>query len=73
MKIQFLYMDEIKQLLGQTRIGVIFMVLGGLMLIVPLMITITENFIRMFIPMVGLLFLLFGFPIILSSKKDIET
>jgi hypothetical protein len=66
-------MDEIKQLLGQTRIGVIFMVLGGLMLIVPLMITITENFIRMFIPMVGLLFLLFGFPIILSSKKDIET
>jgi hypothetical protein len=73
MKIQFLYMDEIKQLLGQTRIGVIFMVLGGLMLIVPLMINITENFIRMFIPMVGLLFLLFGFPIILSSKKDIET
>ena len=73
MKIQFLYMDEIKQLLGQTRIGVIFMVLGGLMLIVPLMITITENFFRMFIPMVGLLFLLFGFPIILSSKKDIET
>jgi hypothetical protein len=51
------------------------MVLGALMLVVPLIITITESFIRMFVPMIGLLFLLFGFPIILSSKKDknIET
>jgi hypothetical protein len=51
------------------------MVLGALMLVVPLIITITESLIRMFVPMIGLLFLLFGFPIILSSKKDknIET
>ncbi len=51
------------------------MVLGALMLIVPLMITITESSIRMLIPIVGLLLLLFGFPIILSGKKDknIET
>ena len=45
------------------------MVLGALMLIVPLMITITENCIRMFVPMVGLILLLFGFPMILSSRK----
>jgi hypothetical protein len=49
------------------------MVLGGLMLIVPLMIIITESSIRMFVPMVGLLLLLFGFPIILSRKKDKNT
>jgi hypothetical protein len=61
--------------LEQTRIGIIFMVLGAIMLVVPLMITITESSIRMFVPMIGLLLLLFGFPIILSSKKDknIET
>ncbi len=59
----------------QTRIGIIFMVLGALILVVPLMITITESSLRMFVPMVGLLLLLFGFPIILSSMKDknIET
>ncbi|HYJ01873.1 MAG TPA: hypothetical protein VEW92_06640 [Nitrososphaeraceae archaeon] len=59
----------------QRRIGIIFMVLGALILVVPLMITITESSLRMFIPMVGLLLLLFGFPIILSSMKDknIET
>jgi hypothetical protein len=51
------------------------MILGAIMLVVPLMITITESSIRMFVPMIGLLLLLFGFPIILSSKKDknIET
>jgi hypothetical protein len=59
----------------QTRIGVIFMILGVIMLVVPLMITITDSYIRMFVPMIGLLLLLFGFPIILGSKKDknIET
>ncbi|HEY6588455.1 MAG TPA: hypothetical protein VIY98_09195 [Nitrososphaeraceae archaeon] len=59
----------------QTRIGIIFMVLGALILVVPLMISITESSLRMFVPMVGLLLLLFGFPIILSSMKDknIET
>ena len=54
----------------QTRIGVIFMVLGTLMLVVPLIVTITESSIRIFFPMIGLLLLLFGFPIILGSKKD---
>jgi hypothetical protein len=51
------------------------MVLGALILVVPLIIPITESSLRMFIPMVGLLLLLFGFPIILSSMKDknIET
>jgi hypothetical protein len=51
------------------------MILGAIMLVVPLMITITESSIRMFVPMIGLLLLLIGFPIILSSKKDknIET
>ena len=59
----------------QTRTGIILMVLGVLILVVPLMITITDSSLRMFIPMVGLLLLLFGFPIILSSMKDknIET
>ena len=54
----------------QTRIGIIFMVLGAVMLVIPLIITITENSIRIFVPMIGLLLLLFGFPIILSSKKN---
>ena len=49
------------------------MVLGVLMLIVPLILNITESSIRMFVPMVGLLLLLFGFPIILGSKKDKNT
>jgi hypothetical protein len=51
------------------------MILGVIMLVVPLMITITDSYIRMFVPMIGLLLLLFGFPIILGSKKDknIET
>ena len=59
----------------QTRIGIIFMVLGALILVVPLMINITESSLSMFVPMVGLILLLFGFPIILSSMKDknIET
>ena len=59
----------------QTRIGIIFMVLGAFLLVIPLVLTITENSIRIFVPMIGLLFLLFGFPILLSSKKNknIET
>ena len=57
----------------QTRIGVIFMVLGVLMLVIPLILNITESSIRMFVPIVGLLLLLFGFPIILGSKKDKNT
>ena len=61
--------------LEQTRIGIIFMVLGAFMLVIPLIISITESSIRIFVPMIGLLLLLFGFPIILSSKKNknIET
>ena len=54
----------------QTRIGIIFMVLGAVMLVIPLIITITENSIRIFVPMISLLLLLFGFPIIVSSKKN---
>ena len=54
----------------QTRIGIIFMVLGAFLLVIPLIITITENIIRIFVPMIGLLLLLFGFPIIVSSKKN---
>ena len=46
------------------------MVLGTFMLVVPLIVTITESSIRIFFPMIGLLLLLFGFPIILGSKKD---
>ena len=48
---------------------------GVLMLVLPLTVTIIESSIRIFVPMIGLLFLLFGFPIILNSKKDknIET
>jgi hypothetical protein len=49
------------------------MVVGAVMLVIPLIITITENSIRIFVPMIGLLFLLFGFPIILHSKKDKNT
>jgi hypothetical protein len=51
------------------------MVLGAFLLVIPLILTITENSIRIFVPMIGLLFLLFGFPILLGSKKDksIET
>ena len=66
---------EINQLLKQTRIGIIFMVLGAFLLVIPLILTITDNSLRIFVPMIGLLFLLFGFPILLSSKKDknIET
>jgi hypothetical protein len=45
------------------------------MLAIPLIINITENSIRIFVPMIVLLLLLFGFPIILSSNKNknIET
>ena len=51
------------------------MVLGAFLLVIPLVLTITENSIRIFVPMIGLLFLLFGFQILLSSKKNknIET
>jgi hypothetical protein len=51
------------------------MVLGVSLLVFPLIINITEHSIRIFVPMIGLLFLLFGFPILLSSKnnKNIET
>jgi hypothetical protein len=34
---------EIKNLLKQTRIGIIFMVLGAVMLVIPLIVIITEN------------------------------
>ncbi|HLN35070.1 MAG TPA: hypothetical protein VK250_07285 [Nitrososphaeraceae archaeon] len=54
----------------QRRIGIIFMVLGAVILVIPLIITITESSIRIFVPMIALILLLFGFPIILSSKKD---
>jgi hypothetical protein len=42
---------------------------------ITLIIPITENSLRIFGPIIGLLFLLSGFPIILSSKKikNIET
>lgn len=53
----------------QRRIGIIFMVLGAVILVIPLFITITESSIRIFVPMIGLILLLFGFPIISSSKK----
>ncbi len=43
---------------------------GAVMLVIPLIITITENSIRIFVPMISLLLLLFGFPIIVSSKKN---
>ncbi len=46
------------------------MVLGAVLLVIPLIITITESSIRIFVPMIGLLFLLFGFPIMLHGKKD---
>jgi hypothetical protein len=49
------------------------MVLGVLMLVIPLILNITESSIRMFVPIVGLLLLLFGFPLILGSKKDKNT
>jgi hypothetical protein len=45
------------------------MVLGAVMLVIPLIITITESSIRIFVPMIGLLLLLFGFPIMLNGKK----
>jgi len=46
------------------------MVLGVVMLVIPLIIAITDSYIRIFVPMIGLILLLFGFPIILSSKKN---
>ncbi|MFB5600963.1 MAG: hypothetical protein ACE5SW_12150 [Nitrososphaeraceae archaeon] len=58
----------------QIRIGMIFMVLGAVMLVIPVIITITESSLRIFVPMIGLLLLLLGFPIIIGSKrgKNIE-
>jgi hypothetical protein len=38
--------------LEQTRIVIIFMVLGAILLVIPLIITIIENSIRMFVPMI---------------------
>jgi hypothetical protein len=55
--------------MNQRRIGIICMVLGAIMLVIPLIITITESSFRIFVPMIGLLLLLFGFPIMLNSKK----
>jgi len=46
------------------------MVLGSVMLVIPLIITLTESYFRIFVPMIGLILLLLGFPIILSSKKN---
>lgn len=50
------------------------MVLGAVMLVIPVIITITESSLRIFVPMIGLLLLLLGFPIIIGSKrgKNIE-
>jgi hypothetical protein len=45
------------------------MVLGAVMLIIPLIITINVDSILIFVPMIGLLLLLFGFPIILGGNK----
>ena len=45
------------------------MVLGAIMLVIPLIIIITDSSLRIFVPMIGLILLLLGFPIILSSKK----
>jgi hypothetical protein len=51
------------------------MVLGAVMLIIPLIITINVDSILIFVPMIGLLLLLFGFPIILGGNKykNLET
>ena len=57
-------------LLQQIRVGIICMVLGSVMLVIPLIITITGSYLRIFVPMIGLILLLLGFPIILSSKKN---
>ena len=59
----------------QTRVGIIFMVLGAVMLIIPLIITINLDSILIFVPMISLLLLLFGFPIILGGFKckNLET
>ncbi len=69
MKYCFIQHVKLSILLEERRIGIIFMVLGAVMLAIPLIITITESSIRIFVPMISLLFLLFGFPIILNSKK----
>ena len=51
------------------------MVLGAVMLITPLIITTNVDSILIFVPMISLLLLLFGFPIILRGNKykNIET
>ena len=46
------------------------MILGAILLIVPLIVTISENFIRIFVPMIGMILLLFGFPIIINNRKS---
>jgi hypothetical protein len=81
MKILFLYNNEIKTLLDtfkQTGIGLIVMMLGIIMMVIPFIViraekpdkTIIEITIQIVLPIIGLLFLLFSFPIILRSKKD---
>jgi hypothetical protein len=51
------------------------MVLGAVMLIIPLIITISVDSILIFVPMIGLLLLLFGFLLILGGNKykNLET
>ena len=65
-------MDHIKQ----TGIGLIGMVLGIIMSVVPFIVipfnaynTISEILIHIFVPMIGLLFFIFSLPIIARSKK----
>jgi hypothetical protein len=50
------------------------MVLGAVMLITPLIITIKVDSILIFVSMISLLLLLFGFPILRDNKyKNVET
>jgi len=46
------------------------MVLGALMLLIPFTRIITLSSIQIFVLIIGLLLLLFGFPILLNSNKD---
>jgi len=39
--------------LEQTRRGIISMVLGAILLVIPLIITIIENSLQIFVPMIG--------------------
>gem|GEM_PF-1451945 len=63
--------------MNQTGIGLFFMVLGIIMILVPLIVfplgklgnTITETFIQIFVPMIGVFLFIFSLPILLRSKK----